>query len=49
MVREPDLFPVRFPDYDPPQAAILPVEPGSVLCESPIPGGNEGIGYENWG
>ena len=36
------------PDYVPPKAQSLPFEVENVLCESPLPGGNEGIGFENW-
>jgi len=36
------------PEYVPPQAQSLFFEVENVLCESPLPGGNEGIGFENW-
>ena len=35
-------------EYVTPQASLLPFEVEQVLCESPLPGGNEGIGFENW-
>lgn len=35
-------------EYIAPQASVLSFEVELVLCESPLPGGNEGIGYENW-
>ena len=35
-------------DYLPPKAGIVPVEGEDMICQSPLPGGNEGIGFENW-
>ena len=35
-------------DYEAPTVELIPVATESVLCESPLPGGNEGIGFENW-
>jgi hypothetical protein len=35
-------------EYVSPRACLLPFEVEAVLCESPLPGGNEGIGFENW-
>ena len=34
--------------YLAPSACVLLVELSSVIAESPLPGGNEGIGFENW-
>jgi hypothetical protein len=34
--------------YIEPAVESIPVVSESVLCESPLPGGNEGIGFENW-
>ena len=34
--------------YIPPLAQPLYFEIEGVLCESPLPGGNEGIGFEDW-
>ena len=36
-------------DYLAPAVSIVPFIPENLICESPIGGGNEGIGYENWG
>ena len=35
-------------DYVPPKAGIFPIQVEDMICESPLPGGNEGIGFENW-
>jgi hypothetical protein len=34
--------------YVSPTSAVIPFQLESVLCESPLPGGNEGIGFEPW-
>ena len=34
--------------YVMPVVELIPVAAESVLCESPLPGGNEGIGFEPW-
>lgn len=34
--------------YVAPAVESIPLVSESVLCESPLPGGNEGIGFENW-
>ena len=34
--------------YSAPAAEPIPLVAENVLCESPLPGGNEGIGFENW-
>ena len=34
--------------YLAPAASIIPIFTEEFICESPLPGGNEGIGYENW-
>lgn len=34
--------------YVAPESTILPFQMENVLCESPLPGGNEGIGFEPW-
>jgi hypothetical protein len=34
--------------YIAPTSLILPFQTEQVLCESPLPGGNEGIGFEPW-
>ena len=34
--------------YETPRAESIPVVAENVLCESPLPGGNEGIGFEDW-
>jgi hypothetical protein len=35
-------------DYVSPSVEQIPILTDNVLCESPLPGGNEGIGFENW-
>lgn len=34
--------------YSAPMSRIIPVIPGHAICGSPLPGGNEDIGYEDW-
>ena len=34
--------------YLQPMAEEIIVSPENIVCESPLPGGNEGIGFENW-
>ena len=34
--------------YIAPQVRIVPLRMENALCDSPIPGGNEDIGYEDW-
>ena len=34
--------------YVAPAVESIPLVSENVLCESPLPGGNEGIGFENW-
>lgn len=36
-------------EYIVPDIWALPVCGLEVLCESPVPGGNEGLVYEDWG
>ena len=35
-------------DYISPRAEEILYSPEAVVCESPVGGGNEGIGFENW-
>lgn len=35
--------------YETPTLVQVVVDGGSALCTSPVNGGNEGIGYEDWG
>ena len=34
--------------YQTPALRVVPVQVGNAICGSPIPGGNEDIGYEDW-
>ena len=34
--------------YEAPLVEIFPIQVEDIICESPLPGGNEGIGFENW-
>jgi hypothetical protein len=34
--------------YQSPALRVIPVKMGSAICGSPVPGGNEDIGYEDW-
>lgn len=38
----------KLQEYLRPLAEELSFSPEGVVCESPLPGGNEGIGYEDW-
>ncbi len=35
-------------DYVSPSARIITLNVEDVICSSPLPGGNEDIGYEDW-
>lgn len=35
--------------YAAPEIFVVSVGVPEVLCESPVPGGNEGLVYEDWG
>ena len=35
-------------DYQSPVLRIIPLVPENAICESPVPGGNEDIDYEDW-
>ena len=35
-------------EYQTPALRIIPVCAENAICDSPIPGGNEDIGYEDW-
>ena len=35
-------------EYLTPAVSIIPIITEDLICESPLPGGNEGIGFENW-
>ena len=48
MKNAPDFVGSGRQDYVSPQLIMLPFEVEQVLCESPLPGGNEGIGFEDW-
>ena len=34
--------------YIPPIVRVIPLIMENALCGSPVPGGNEDIGYEDW-
>ena len=34
--------------YQAPALRVIPLIPENAICESPVPGGNEDIGYEDW-
>ena len=36
-------------DYVSPSLTVIRLVVENVICESPYPSGNEGIGYEDWG
>lgn len=36
------------PVYLPPEVTLLLISPETIVCQSPLPGGNEGVGFENW-
>lgn len=35
-------------DYVSPAVRIITLDVDNVICGSPLPGGNEDIGYEDW-
>ena len=35
--------------YVTPDIFVMPVSGQDILCGSPVPGGNEGLIYEDWG
>ena len=35
-------------EYLSPVLRVIPVSIENAICESPVPGGNEDIGYEDW-
>lgn len=35
-------------EYHAPALRIIPICVENAICDSTIPGGNEGIGYEDW-
>ena len=35
-------------EYQAPAQRIIPVHVENAICDSPVPGGNEDIGYEDW-
>ncbi|MBQ2521653.1 MAG: hypothetical protein II537_03005 [Bacteroidales bacterium] len=39
----------RMMQYNAPDIWVLPVSVEEILCQSPVPGGNEGLVYEDWG
>lgn len=39
----------RMIEYIVPDIWVMPVAGLEVLCQSPVPGGNEGLVYEDWG
>lgn len=34
--------------YQAPALRVVPVQVGNAICGSPLPGGSEDIGYEDW-
>ena len=47
---EPTMETMEFKEkYETPTLVQVVVDGGSALCTSPVNGGNEGIGYEDWG
>ena len=36
-------------EYLPPATRYVPLNLDNVICGSPLPGGNEDIGYDDWG
>lgn len=34
--------------YQAPALRVISVKVGNAICGSPVPGGNEDIGYEDW-
>ena len=39
---------IRLDPYYPPQCHVFEMTPGALICDSPVAGGNEGVGYEPW-
>lgn len=39
---------IRLDPYYPPQCHVIEMTPGALICDSPVAGGNEGVGYEPW-
>ena len=35
-------------EYVSPSVRVIPFHPEHAICDSPVPGGNEDIGYEDW-
>ena len=35
-------------EYQSPALRVIPVHVENAVCGSPLPGGNEDIGYEDW-
>ncbi len=35
-------------NYKAPRIQSIPMEPEDVLCGSPVSGGNEDVGYDDW-
>ena len=35
-------------DYVSPSVRVIPFHLEHAICDSPVPGGNEDIGYEDW-
>ena len=35
-------------EYQSPALRVIPIHVENAICDSPIPGGNEDIGYEDW-
>ena len=38
----------RHVEYIQPWAETIIIAPEGLVCDSPVPGGNEDIGYETW-
>lgn len=34
--------------YLPPEIRLIPIKQENAVCGSPLPGGNEDIGYDDW-
>lgn len=34
--------------YAAPEVSVMPIDDAAILCESPKPGGNESLIYEEW-
>ena len=34
--------------YIPPSVRVIPMTMENAICDSPVPGGKEDIGYEDW-